>query len=144
MAIKRYPDWPARLQTEIERAARAPFRWGIDDCCLFPADCVRAMTGVDVGAEFRGKYDDLAGAAALIRLDGGVLEMIDRLAREFGAERIEGAFATRGDVVLADPKARACLGVVGLEGRHVWLKAESGLLPGIIPKAAAAWRFAGL
>jgi hypothetical protein len=53
--MKRYEDWPQRLVAAIEAARGRPFSWGAMDCCLFAADVVLAMTGVDYAAGFRGR-----------------------------------------------------------------------------------------
>lgn len=64
--LKRLPDWRKRLSEFLVLRPSREFEWG-DDCVLgmvFPA--ILAMTGTDMGAEFRGRYDSEAGAAALI------------------------------------------------------------------------------
>ena len=60
----------ARLPEILERYRNAPFEWGECDCCLFAADVVRDLTGVDYAAEFRGRYSTKIGAARLIKPHG--------------------------------------------------------------------------
>ena len=43
----RFEQWERRLGSRITLHARAPFEWGRFDCCLFPADCVWALTQKD-------------------------------------------------------------------------------------------------
>src|SRR6185437_11886108 len=68
MPLTRTKHWATReLHRFLLSRAQVPFAWGVNDCCLFPADAIHAMTGVDIAAGFRGKYHDQAGAFALIR-----------------------------------------------------------------------------
>lgn len=100
-------DWQSRLQAcQAERWAR-PFAWGSQDCALFAADCVLAVTGADPAADVRGTYSDANGAARVIRERGGLSEIAaDRL----GAE-ISPPLAQPGDVGLVMSGGRQCLAV---------------------------------
>lgn len=71
--------------------------WGKMDCALFSAGAVEAMTGVDLMAEFRGRYSDEAGAMAVIRKAGypNLAALLDsRLPMQ------SRPFARRGDLVM--------------------------------------------
>jgi len=74
-----------------------PFAWGERDCCLFCADLVLALTGVDYAARLRGAYHTRREAVLLLRAHGGMEAMVTAL---LGPAR-PGAFARRGDLVLA-------------------------------------------
>lgn len=52
--MKRLPDWEARLHAVLADAA-GKTRW---DCCLFAADCVEAVAGVDPAHVWRGLPPD--------------------------------------------------------------------------------------
>ena len=52
----RRPDWPIRLNEYIVSTRDKKFRYGRHDCTTFISGAVKAMTGVDPMAEFRGKY----------------------------------------------------------------------------------------
>lgn len=69
--VKRH-DWHARLIALIEKRTAAPFAWGSNDCCLWPADAVLAMTGRDPAAAYRGRYATQRGAAVLLKRLGGL------------------------------------------------------------------------
>lgn len=105
--MSRVPDWEARLAEYLESVRETPFAWGSHDCALFAASAVEAMTGVDYGAPFRGKYrTELGSVRALKRFGAGSLEAtLDGLFPE-----IPLAFAQRGDVVMRDEAAGICLG----------------------------------
>lgn len=96
--------------------AAAPFRWGRNDCALFCADVVKAITGEDPVPEFRGKYRSEPGAQrALKSLGKGTLTRT--LDAKF--DRVEPAFAQRGDLVMVKGMVGICIGAhavfVGVE-----------------------------
>ena len=111
--MQRLTDWPDRLYTRIEAAKMRPFSWGRNDCALFAADCVLALTGVDPVAELRGRYACAFGAArALKRFCGGGLEdAVPIIAGRIDAREVMPAFARRGDVGLVDNDGRPALAV---------------------------------
>lgn len=43
----RLHDWPLRLDAFLRQRRAVPFAWGAQDCALFVADAVQAMTGQD-------------------------------------------------------------------------------------------------
>lgn len=52
--MKRLPDWQLRFDDLIQRRWYQPFRWGAQDCAIFAADSVMAITGVDPAVGLRG------------------------------------------------------------------------------------------
>lgn len=100
--MQRLSGWEQRLAATTAAAMRTPFEWGVNDCALFACDCILAMTGEDLGAEFRGSYDNEREAyKVLARLgyaDLGALAK-SRL------DEIEPRDACRGDVVLIPAEA---------------------------------------
>lgn len=52
-SLNRFPDWPSRLDYFLVGNAQRPFSYGTWDCCLFVADAIIAMTGVDIASPFR-------------------------------------------------------------------------------------------
>jgi hypothetical protein len=138
--IKRREDWPARLGEAIEEARVAGFVWGKNDCCLFAANAVRAMCGVDPAAGFRG-YATARGAAARLKEYGGVAALAAIQARRFGWPEVAPATARRGDVVLVEDAGGEALGVVDLSGRWVLQPAAQGLAARPLARAGLrAWR----
>ncbi len=124
--MNRFPDWPERLHAEIEAAHERPFSWGRHDCALFAADVVRAVTGEDIAAWFRGRYKTRRGAyGALKRFAGGGLEQaMDKQAVARGMAAIRPALAQRGDMVLVDTPEGPALAIC--VGRFAAQVAESG------------------
>lgn len=152
MALQRKEYWDTRhLHDFLMQRAEAPFAWGVNDCCLFAADAVMAMTGVDPAAEFRGKYSD--GPSAL-RAIGDVCagrSVADAVAhcmqRVRAPELANPLFARRGDLVLVEDDlipasglGNLIAGIVHLSGRHVAVVGENGLKRVSIRAARRAWR----
>jgi hypothetical protein len=138
--LKRHENWPARLGAAIEAARVRGFEWGKNDCCLFAANAIQAMTGIDPAAGFRG-YASARGAAARLKEYGGVAALAATQARRFGWPEVAPAAARRGDVVLVEDAAGEALGVVDLSGRWVLQPAGGGLAARpLMPAGLRAWR----
>lgn len=118
--MTRRPDWPERLLRFVEGRTRRRFAWGRHDCALFAADWVKAATGEDPAAWFRGRYaSDAEAAAALVEYLKGrrsprdFSARLEAVATEILGPPLDGVLlARRGDVVgLVDDKGRLMLGV---------------------------------
>ena len=98
-ARPRFSDWPDRLAAFLQSRLAQPFELGGQDCCMFAMDAVRAQTGFDAGARWRGRYEDEASAEALIGPGGLELAAL-AFAAECGLPEMPWQFAQRGDLVL--------------------------------------------
>lgn len=66
--LRRRHGWRPALFATLDRFRAEPFTWdGEHDCGMFFADCIEAMTGVDIAAPLRGKYRSKAGAFRALR-----------------------------------------------------------------------------
>lgn len=125
--MNRLDDWPTRLVDAIDRAAAKPFIRGRHDCCLFACDCIEAMTGVDVGAPFRGNYNSRMSAAKALRLYAGTLEDVARsIAARHGMKPIDAKEAGRGDAALLHCERGDVLGIH--YGGSLYTMAHNGLI----------------
>ncbi len=151
MALKRSVSWQTReLHEFFQQREGQPFAWGVNDCCLFPADAILAMTGVDLAEDFRGRYTDEASAFALIaEITGGstVADAAAWCAAKFELpEWVDGEgvprplFAQRGDLVVVKDAGRLIAGVVALTGRHVRTVGEEGLKWLPLSAVVRAWK----
>ena len=105
-AYMRQSAWPEIMAECIEAASCRPFVWGADDCCLFAADVVLAMTGEDYAAEFRGKYSTARGALSALKKYGkGDIE------KTLDSKFDRRGFPMRGDVVMAVIDGQQALGI---------------------------------
>lgn len=67
---KKTEGWQPRLVAYLAEVGRADFAYGRNDCALFAAGAVQAMTGEDFAAEWRGRYTTLRGGLRLLRAAG--------------------------------------------------------------------------
>lgn len=109
--MARLQGWRGRLNAVLLEAVRRPFSWGESDCCtglVFPA--IEAVTGVDLGGPYRGKYRTARGAFAALKRQGhdGILELF-----QANFEECPVAQARAGDVVgLQSARGEWAMGVV--------------------------------
>jgi hypothetical protein len=137
--MTRLTDWPERLDRLVEAARHSTFTWGRFDCCLFAADAVSAITGIDPAALWRGTYADARTAARLLARMGGLEATAAGIARHHGWPGVPPAFLGRGDVALVrledDRDALAvCLGAA------LVLPAQRGLAVLDRTHALSGWR----
>lgn len=129
----RRDDWQLRFSDFVQTRARLPFAWGSNDCCLFAADAVEAITGVDPAASLRG-YDSALSAQRLIDARGGIRQIAtDALGAEMAP-----VFAAVGDVVLIENAGRELLAVCN--GTCALAPGEDGMAVLSMTAALAAWR----
>ena len=132
----RYDDWPTKLVESLKEAKNKPFVWGEHDCCLFAADIVKAMTGDDLAAGYRGKYSTAKEAIKLIKKisnDGTVAGIVD-----LHFKRVPVSFAKRGDIVSVQTNHGEAIGVCAGGGAHFVI--ESGTIIYPRPLWSIAWR----
>lgn len=133
MPLQRVQHWAERPFDEflLERA-HAPFAWGVQDCAMFAADGVLAVTGVDIADDFRGKYASEDEAFALIQsVTGGegIRAAAAWCAAKHGlVQREHPLMAQRGELVLVEESGREIAGLVHLSGRFVVCAGEAGLV----------------
>jgi hypothetical protein len=98
----RIDGWEKEFNAFIESRMHTPFEWGVHDCCLFPIDGVRLITGIDCAEFFRGKYDNQESAYKRMKeyCGGSVSETMEKVAKEYGFKEVDINFAGRGDVAL--------------------------------------------
>ncbi len=123
-------DWEMRLHEFIESRKGSAFAWGSNDCCLFAADAVEAMTGVDLAANFRGKYDSEASCVKMVS-ELGYASIEDLIRKELASWQLQPmrpVQAHRGDLLLTMQEGQPALCVVGLTGKHSIGVGEDGLM----------------
>ena len=140
--MTRRPDWQARLHAFLMEHRSDAFRYGRWDCCLFVCDAVRAMTGVDPAADFRGSYSSRAEARrALIAHVGSasVEAVVEAVTAKHGMPETGVLHARRGDVALIERSRDFSLGLVALNGRDIALASARGLWAVALSLAVRAW-----
>jgi len=103
----RISAWEEALADYIAIKRHEPFEYGVNDCCLFAAGAVEAITGEDPMPEFRGKYDSLKTSLQVIKeIGAGTLETtMDTKFLE-----IEIGHAQRGDLAFFDDSVGVVMG----------------------------------
>jgi len=133
--MKRIECW-THILDDFMAAANRPFEWGAWDCGLFSADCIQAMTGVDIAAEFRGRYSTAKGARKVMR--GSIGEMMDRVSQTYGMPEIDPLLAQRGDMCMVDSPLGDALGIC--VGSKVACTGPDGLAFVPVSSAIRAWK----
>lgn len=115
--MKRLPDWRMRLEICMAATAAAPFDPGSVDCSLASADAVLAMTGVDLAADFRGRYTTLKGGFKKLR-KAGYADIATFMAAHL--DEIPVAFGQIGDIAVINTPEGPALGVV--QGSRIYVR----------------------
>ncbi|MGP1665298.1 MAG: DUF6950 family protein [Rhodanobacter sp.] len=125
----RKPDWANRLRETVAANRRVPFAYGQNDCALFAARCVDAITGSDWERSLPHK--DIKTAAAFRREEGGLEAAVPKRL----GNPIPGCGARRGDLCLIDRKSiGVCL------GSQIAVLSDNRLLFYPITRARKHWR----
>lgn len=132
--MARKNNWPAALALFFEEKHHQPFAWGHNDCCMFAADWVAILMGVDHAAGFRGKYSDALGAARILKERGGIEAIVDAT----GYPRQPVSFAQRGDLMLFDMPSGPTLGVCA--GKHSVFAGETAAVAQLTNNCRLSWR----
>ncbi len=131
---RRINKWQTALDAAFKEREFKPFGWGGQDCCLFAADCVFAVTGVDPAEDLRGTYSNEFEAARVLASEGGVVGVA---ARRAGPE-ISVQEAQVGDIVLVLFDGRETLTVCG--GMMLYAPGPTGLVHLPRGQGLRAWR----
>jgi hypothetical protein len=124
-------DWLEKLYDEIKKYQESEFKWGKFDCCMFTADCIRAMTDIDYGASFRGKYRSKGGAFKQLLKQTGTDDLDQAISIIMkgikGIKRIDPAFMQKGDLAIVKlPEVGNSFGVV-MNGAVLFPNENGGL-----------------
>jgi hypothetical protein len=142
--MKRLLDWPERLGAFLAWRRGVPFAWGSNDCALFVADTVEAMTGEDPAAGLRGYDSEFGAQRTMMEFCGGGIEAVmAEIAEIADLSQVPPAFARRGDVVLVECAVNGhALGLIGMDGQVCYL-APAGMQTAPASAAQRAWRIPG-
>lgn len=103
----RISTWECALSDYIATKRHEPFEYGVNDCCLFAAGAVEAITGEDPMPEFRGKYDSLKTSLIAIKdIGAGTLEAT----MDGKFPEVQIGHAQRGDLAFHDGSVGVVMG----------------------------------
>jgi len=129
----RRDDWVEQMWLAIEDHANTEFVWGVNDCCLFVARVVDAMTDSDLETDLNASYADEETALAYIASFGSLEAAVSSYLGQ-----PEPGRPLRGDVVLIDGGAGPALGI--LVGGHIAGMGPNGFV--YLPRGEALQRWA--
>lgn len=144
MPLTRTPHWATReLHDHLLDRANAPHEYGVNDCCLFAADGIHAMTGVDIAEDFRGYSTEQGALKAIAKVAGGstVEHAAEYCAKKYGLEQlVHPLMAQRGDLVLIEEADGFKMGLVHLGGACAVVPGETELRRVPLTSIKRAWR----
>tara|TARA_R110002124_G_scaffold165640_3_gene333016 strand:- start:749 stop:1153 length:405 start_codon:yes stop_codon:yes gene_type:complete len=130
----RLANWPTLLAEFLTERGTQEHVWGKNDCCLFAADAIEVITGVDNASEFRGRYTTELGAKrALLRYGAG--DIRSTFTAKFG-QPVARLKAVRGDIalVIIDGVER-----VGVVYGKIYLVSDKGLVTLPLNQSVSIW-----
>ena len=137
------PNLPP-LADWLAREGARPVVWGVNDCCLFVADWVVAVTGRDPATPWRGAYRGERAAHRILTRGGGLLAVVAPAFDGVGLARTDDPLTGDIGVVVAPVAVRRGRiverPVAALRVGRLWaVKSQSGIAAGEFV-ALAAWR----
>lgn len=128
--------WGSLLAARLEAVRDVPFAWGRHDCATWAFDLRRDLTGgVDVAADWRGRYTTALGTQRVMRRLGW--PDLEAMGRDLlGDPLATPLLAQRGDLVLGgeDPAFGVCAGA------RAAFVAPQGLVQLPLAVCSLAWR----
>jgi hypothetical protein len=144
MPLKRTHDWATgALHRHLLERVQAPHVYGANDCCLFAADGIQAMTGVDIAEDFRGYSTEQGALKAIAQVTAGstVEHAAEYCAQKYGLAELEHPLtAQRGDLVLIEEEDGFKMGLVHLSGACAVVPGENELRRVPLTSIKRAWR----
>lgn len=135
----RQDNWEKAFNHMFEVKKDEPFAWGSNDCCIFVADFIAAIAGIDLARGFRYSYHDFRGAARLIRSFGGMLGLAVEFLNKNGFKPNKPQFSQRGDVVLINLKdGKRAFGINA--GKYAVFPGKTGIEQIPIQNIYMTWR----
>lgn len=141
--LRRKQNWESLLDRFLIINRTRTFAYGDWDCCLFAADAIQVMTGVDIAERFRGQYRSARGAMQVVLEYCGrrsISAVAQKTAEAFLMPEVKPLMAGRGDMVLIKRSRDYSLGIVSLTGRHIIIPTAEELWKVEIQQAVRSWR----
>jgi hypothetical protein len=132
--LMRRQDWPLHLERFVAARMAMPFVWGSNDCAIFAADCVHAITGQDPAPAGLRRHTTAKQAYRAIARHGGLSSIATDALGAPGPVRL----ACVGDVVLVKTGGRDALAICN--GSTAMMPSARGLVSVGLDTASHAWR----
>ena len=137
--IKRRDNWPILLAQFLRERKDCPFVWGANDCTLFTAAAIEAITGLDPAADWRGQYESREGAYKVLEQFGGLEAAVTHVIGILPETNIR--LASRGDIVMIEEDGALAIGIVDESGRRIAVMTMTGIARVSLKRALCAWRY---
>ena len=127
------------MQDILDKYKASEFKYGTLDCCLFVANVIKDMTGIDYAVQWRGRYRSEFGA---LRMIAEHKDMHGIACAAFGKMRPVWS-VRKGDPVLLNPELvehdtiHEGLGI--FDGDKIFYMAEIGLMDAPILAGRGCW-----
>lgn len=108
-----------------------PFQWGKFDCCMFAADAIKIMSGVDPATEFRGRYRSASGAYKQLKKHG--YNNVDEVLRAKLGKPIPRLQCNQGDIASISTPEGIAAGVIF--GASIYAPGPEGMTATPLKKA---------
>lgn len=132
----RKENWPNLLSQYIEDCRKKPFKWGENDCILFAAKCIEALTGENLYDPYL-VYNDEIGANDLVKYNGGLSEIVKK---HLGPGHRDHMKAIRGDLVMMKINGET-IGIVDDSGESILFVGPDGLKRFPLKSAWRIWSY---
>lgn len=133
----RFPDWPMRLSNYLSERRKMPFEWGVNDCVMFAAHAVEALTGVNYYSDYIRTYSTKEEAAKILKELGGMSGLISKHIADSHTNIFK---AKRGDLVMAKLPLHT-MGVVDDGGQFAVFVTEEGLIRKPLKFVTRIWSY---
>lgn len=130
----RHQDWQIRFEAFIAQRRDIPFVWGANDCALFAADCVCAITGEDPAPLGLRAHRTKKQALRALERHGG----LHSIATAALGQPVPVSQANVGDVVLVKVGKRDALAICN--GQTAFGPSARGLVTVGMDSATLCWR----
>lgn len=124
--MTRIEGWEVRLAAFLETRRERKFKRGAHDCVIFACDAIKEVSGVDLAADYRGKYTTKKKALEIIK-SMGCEDLADVAERRLGMPLSSVTRAKRGDLVAVKYDGEIALGVVDMSGSQVATTGKDGI-----------------
>ncbi len=128
----------AKLYLFHDEKCAQPFDPVSNNCCFFSCDWLSMACGFDPAADFRPRVDSALSMARVVKEEGGVEAIADRICAANNWAACDVKQAQRGDVVLRDSDHGPALGVCA--GAESWFAGLDGIEKFKTLNCRGAWR----
>ena len=131
-------DWKTKFSDHLLSVKDNRFKWGKQDCCMFAANCIQNICGVDILEEYRGQYSTEDEAQVFIDEKGGTLsKFLTQVCRKYKLSKVHPKKAQNGSLCLVNTDIGDTAGI--LWNGKVWAQGPKGVITAPKSYIKRAW-----